>query len=164
MGFYHLLGAGGFLVAAGGLTPRGGGLRGGGARQHQAQRALEHVAREAAAVEAFVGAVAAATVAHAEEVHRGAGQLAGLVAQAVDEGAGLDRRRPEAAFGEPVRDRVGRCVGLGVRRQRRPAGEGGDDQPGGEAGAELQHGREGSGSPDAASTDATPCFDAVRRH
>ena len=62
------------------LRPAARGLLVGAARQHQAQAHLEHVAREAAAVEALVGAVAAAAVGHAEEVHRRHHQVGGAVA------------------------------------------------------------------------------------
>jgi hypothetical protein len=104
----------------------------GAARQHQAQAAVEHVAREAAAVEAGFLGVAAAAVGHAEEVHRGHHQVGRAVAHLLHQRGVLDRARvDQPAFAEEPRDRIGRrriAVGRGARQrgaeQRRADGEG----------------------------------------
>ncbi len=98
------------------------GLLVGAHRQHAAKTVLEDVAREARAVEAGFGGLAAQLVAHAQEVHRGVDQARGAVAHLRDQlralGGDRTRHRIEQAL---VVDRAHGGLANGLRSGQRRA-------------------------------------------
>ncbi|MNT46072.1 hypothetical protein D3C72_1826930 [compost metagenome] len=88
------------------------------ARQHEAEGVMEHVADEAAAVQAGFGAVAAEAVTHADQAQRIHDQVASLAGNVA---GGIHHRRQQAtlAFRMRVRGRSrGIDTGVGILEYR----------------------------------------------